>query len=68
MELIRETKLSDPESWRKLTHSVPTTERRYIGEIYDMMNGLASQNKDVTRNAFVYNFRTGMCIYYDIGA
>ncbi|QSZ35434.1 hypothetical protein DSL72_008304 [Monilinia vaccinii-corymbosi] len=68
MDLIRETKLSDPESWRKLTHSVPTAERRYIGEIHDMMSGLAFQNKDITRNAFVYNFRTGMCIYYDLGA
>ncbi|KAM0315688.1 hypothetical protein ACHAO8_003740 [Botrytis cinerea] len=68
MDLIRETKLSDPESWRKLTHSVPTAERRYIGEIHDLMSGLAFQNKDTTRNAFVYNFRTGMCIYYDLGA
>lgn len=68
MDLIRETKLSDPESWRKVTHSVPTAERRYIGEIHDMMNGLAFQNKNVTRNAFVYNFRTGTCIYYDLAA
>lgn len=68
MDLIRETKLSDPESWRKLTHSVPTAERRYIGEIHDMMSDLALQNKDITRNAFVYNFRTGMCVYYDLGA
>ncbi|KAI9646734.1 eukaryotic translation initiation factor 2-alpha kinase [Ciborinia camelliae] len=68
MDLIRETKLSDPESWRKLTHSVTTAERRYIGEIHDIMSGLAFQNKDITRNAFVYNFRTGMCIYYDMGA
>ncbi|KAL3425369.1 hypothetical protein PVAG01_02160 [Phlyctema vagabunda] len=68
LELIRETRLSDPESWRKVTHSVPTTERRYIGEIHDLMNGLAHQNKDITRNAFIYNFRTGMCIYYDLAA
>ncbi|KAH8821648.1 anticodon binding domain of tRNAs-domain-containing protein [Xylogone sp. PMI_703] len=68
MDLIRETKLSDPESWRKVTHSVPTAERRYIAEIHDLMNGLAFQNKDVTRNSFVYNFRTGTCIYYDLGA
>lgn len=68
MDLIRETKLSDPDSWRKVTHSVPTTERRYIGEIHDLMSTLAFQNKDITRNAFVYNFRTGTCIYYDLGA
>ncbi|KAJ8068821.1 hypothetical protein OCU04_002513 [Sclerotinia nivalis] len=68
MDLIRETKLSDPDSWRKVTHSVPTAERRYIGEIHDLMSTLAFQNKDITRNAFVYNFRTGTCIYYDLGA
>ncbi|RDW70020.1 putative cpc-3 protein [Coleophoma crateriformis] len=68
LELIRETRLSDPETWRKVTHSVPTAERRYIGEIHDMMSGLAHQNKDITRNAFIYNFRTGMCIYYDLAA
>ena len=68
MELIRGTKLSDPESWRQVTHAVPTAERRYLGEVHDLMNTLAHQNKDITRNAFVYNFRTGRCIYYDLGA
>ncbi|TVY28611.1 eIF-2-alpha kinase [Lachnellula hyalina] len=67
MDLIRETRLSDPESWRRVTHAVPSAERRYIGEIHDMMSTMAHQNKEVTRNAFVYNFRTGMCIYYDLG-
>lgn len=85
MELLRETRLSDPESkliifesegrenanysgWRKVTHAVPTTERRYLGEVLDLMKSLSTQNKDITRNAFIYNFRTGMCIYYDLGA
>ena len=68
MDLIRETRLSDPDSWRKVMHTVPTTERRYMGEIHDLMASLAQQNKDITRNAFVYNFRTGTCIYYDLGA
>lgn len=68
MELIRETRLSDPETWRKVTHSVPTAERRYIGEIHELMQEFAAKNRGVTRNAFVYNFRTGMCVYYDLGA
>ena len=68
MELIRDTRLSDPETWRKATHSVPMAERRYIGEIHDTMNDLAHKNKETTRSAFIYNFRTGMCIYYDLGA
>lgn len=68
MDFIRETRLSDPESWRKVTHAVPTAERKYIGEIHDLMMKLAQQKKDITRNAFVYNFRTGTCFYYDLGA
>ncbi|KAG9248230.1 anticodon binding domain of tRNAs-domain-containing protein [Calycina marina] len=68
MELLRDTRLSDPDSWRKVSHAVPTTERRYVGEIHDLMSELAQQNKDNTRNAFIYNFRTQMCIYYDLGA
>lgn len=68
MDLIRETSLSDPESWRKVTHSVPTAEKRYIGEIHDLVSTLAHQNKDTTRHAFIYNFRTGTCMHYDLGA
>jgi translation initiation factor 2-alpha kinase 4 len=68
MDLIRDTRLSDAESWRRVTHTVPTAERRYIGEIHDLMTTLAHQNKDITRNSFIYNFRTGSCIYYDLGA
>jgi translation initiation factor 2-alpha kinase 4 len=67
LELIKETRLSDPDSWRKVSHAVPTTERRYIGEIHDLLKGMAFQNKDTTRNSFIYNFRTGTCIYYDLG-
>lgn len=68
LELIRDTRLSDPESWRKVTHAVPTAERRYIVEIHELMEELAAKNKGVTRNAFIYNFRTGTCVYYDMGA
>jgi translation initiation factor 2-alpha kinase 4 len=68
MDLIRETRLSDPDSWRKVMHAVPTSERRYLGEILDLMMTLSQQNKEITRNSFIYNFRTGACIYYDLGA
>ena len=67
MDLIRETRLSDADSWRKVSQSVTTTEKKYIGEIYDEMKNLAFSNKDITRNSFIYNFRTGACIYYDLG-
>ncbi|CAL3965791.1 unnamed protein product [Diplocarpon coronariae] len=68
MELIRGTRLSDLESWRQVTQAVQTAEKRYLGEVHDLMNTLRQQNKDITRNSFIYNFRTGKCIYYDLGA
>lgn len=68
MDLIKETRLSDVDSWRKVGQSVTTAEKRYIVEIHNVMENLALQNKDVTRNSFIYNFRTGSCIYYDLGA
>jgi translation initiation factor 2-alpha kinase 4 len=68
MELIRQTKLSDAESWRRVTQAVSTAERRYMGEVHDLMCTLAHQNKEITRDAFIYNFRTGMCKQYDLGA
>lgn len=68
MDMIRVTRLSDAESWWKVSQSVTAAEKRYVGEIHDMIKNLAFQNKDVTRNAFIYNFRTGGCIYYDLGA
>jgi eukaryotic translation initiation factor 2-alpha kinase 4 len=68
LDLIKETRLSDADSWRKVSQNVTTAEKRYIGEIHDVMKNLATSNKDATRNSFIYNFRTGACIYYDLGA
>ena len=68
MDLIGETKLSDPETWRRVTQAVSTAEKRYIGEVHDLISTFAHQYKDTTRHAFIYNFRTGMCMHYDLGA
>lgn len=70
LDLIQATALSEPESWRRIEQSVDKNERRYLREIHDML--LAWRNdwetKDASRHAFVYNFRTTKCIYYDLGA
>ncbi|KAK4127619.1 Serine/threonine-protein kinase [Parathielavia appendiculata] len=74
MDLIRGTSLSDPESWRRVEHSVGTAEKKYVREIHDMLKQWrweweAKKEKDGSgSNAFVYNFRTGTCVYYDLGA
>ncbi|OHW91721.1 protein kinase [Colletotrichum incanum] len=70
MDLIRDTCLSDGESWRKVEHSVTTAEKKYVREIHDMLLNWkwAWERKNASRHSFLYNFRTGNCIYYDLGA
>ncbi len=71
MDLIRtSTSLSDPDSWRKAEQLVGTSERKYVREIQEMLQGwregwLAGK---LPMHAFVYNFRTGNCLYYDLSA
>lgn len=70
LDLIQETALSDAESWRTAEHAVNMAERKYMREIHDML--LTWRNvwemKNGSRHAFVYNFRTTKCIYYDLSA
>jgi len=69
MELIRGTSLSDPESWRNVDQSVTTSERKYAQELHSMLESWRAGWKRGAgpRHAFVYNFRTGNCVYYDLG-
>ncbi|KAL2163091.1 hypothetical protein VTH06DRAFT_6927 [Thermothelomyces fergusii] len=72
VDLIRGTSLSDPESWRRVEHGVGTAEKKYVREIHDMLKqwrwDWETRKEGSAPNAFVYNFRTGKCIYYDLGA
>ncbi|KAI9805200.1 MAG: hypothetical protein M1825_001036 [Sarcosagium campestre] len=65
---IRDAPLVDTDAWRRIIQSAPPTERKYIEHVRDLLVDLAKEKRNVgTRNAFVYNFRTGACIYYDLG-
>ena len=66
-EGIRETRLSDPDSWRKLIQGAPLAERQYLGEVHALLGSMADEARGGVRNAFVYNFRTRACIFYDLG-
>lgn len=76
MNSIRETRLSDPDSWRRAIQSVPMVERKYLQELHDLLLGYAANWKEVVNEgsarsgeggkAFVYNFRTGGCFLYDL--
>ncbi|TQV91108.1 protein kinase (Gcn2) [Cordyceps javanica] len=70
MALVGGTRLSDPETWRRVDHSVTTTEKKYVREIHDQLDSwkFAYDRHDGTRHSFLYNFRTGTCLYYDLAA
>ncbi|EFQ88206.1 hypothetical protein CFE70_001607 [Pyrenophora teres f. teres 0-1] len=76
MSLIKETRLSDPESWRYFIQRMPLAERKYLQELHDLLlgyrskwlesKGLEGGEEGAVGKAFVYNFRTGGCLLYDL--
>lgn len=72
LDSIRDTRLSDPDSWRTVIQNAPLTERKYLSQVYELLTDLASEihagsGAEGYTNAFIYNFRTGSCVYYDLG-
>lgn len=69
MEAIEGTKLSDAESWRRVEHGVTTSEKMYVREIHEQLDLWRGdwQASGGTRHSFLYNFRTGYCLHYDLG-
>lgn len=70
MDMVRATSLSDADSWRRVEHNVGTAEKKYVRDIQDMLQAWRGEWEagKGPRHAFVYNFRTGNCVYYDLGA
>lgn len=70
MELIQQTRLSDPETWRKVEHAVATTEKNYVKDIHIQLDTWRHkyEKKGGSRHSFLYNFRTQYCLYYDLAA
>lgn len=76
MNSIHETRLSDPDSWRKVIQNLPLAERKYLQELHDLLLKYAARWKEIIMEgsaksgeggkAFVYNFRTGGCLLYDL--
>lgn len=76
MHLIRETRLSDPDSWRQAIQKMPIAERKYLQELHDMLINYKARWLETRHEegrgsseggkAFVYNFRTGGCLLYDL--
>ncbi|KAL8941474.1 MAG: hypothetical protein Q9216_002202 [Gyalolechia sp. 2 TL-2023] len=66
-EGIRETRLGDADSWKKFIQHAPAGDRAYLHDIQELLKGKATKAKPGYRSAFLYNFRTGSCIWYDLG-
>ncbi|KAL5121750.1 eukaryotic translation initiation factor 2-alpha kinase [Pleosporales sp. CAS-2024a] len=76
MNLIRETRLSDPDSWRQAIQKMPIAERKYLQEVHDLLLKYRAHWNEMKHEegresgeggkAFVYNFRTGGCLLYDL--
>ena len=64
-DFIRETRLSQPDSWRKLVQTAPLADRQYVQEVQQMIVRFKEARAPGIRNCFIYNFRTGGCICYD---
>jgi translation initiation factor 2-alpha kinase 4 len=72
LDAIRDTQLSDAESWRSVIQNAPLTERKYLSQVHELLTDLAIENRannstESYTNAFIYNYRTGSCVYYDLG-
>ncbi|KAH8430468.1 putative protein kinase (Gcn2) [Aspergillus melleus] len=72
LDAIRDTRLSDPDSWRAVIQNAPLTERKYLSQVHELLMDLANESRmgdgaDDFTNAFIYNYRTGSCVYYDLG-
>jgi translation initiation factor 2-alpha kinase 4 len=70
LDLIRGVHLSDPESWRRIVQGVQLSDRQYIQQIQGLLDGFRTEwqqdEEGKCRVAFLYNFRTGHVILYDL--
>ncbi|KAF2457267.1 anticodon binding domain of tRNAs-domain-containing protein [Lineolata rhizophorae] len=75
MDGIKATRLSDPDSWRKVVQSAPLADRAYLQQLHDLLLRYAAKWKEEENMsaveegggmAFVYNFRSGSCFLYDL--
>lgn len=64
LELMRSTRLRDDASWKVLRQAVPAIERQYLSQVQEL---LAEKAEEGERGAFVVNYRTNSCFFYDFG-
>ena len=72
LEALRDTRLSDPESWRRYIQNAPLADRQYLTQLHQLLLDKAEAASAPTtgkgaRSCWVYNFRTRACLLYDLG-
>ncbi|GAB7362444.1 hypothetical protein MBLNU230_g2766t1 [Neophaeotheca triangularis] len=69
LEFVRAARLSEAESWRKAVQGVQLSERQYVQQVQGVLAEWRKRWSDGEggRVACVFNFRTGGCVYYDLG-
>lgn len=63
---IRETRLSDGDSWKRMYQEISVAERQYIHDVHDLLCQFKIQYGETAKKCFIYNFKTSMCIDYDL--
>lgn len=66
-EGIIETRLSDPDSWKRFIQGAAPGERQYLGQLQNMLKNMQKEVTPSNSNAIIYNFRTKACISYHLG-
>lgn len=67
LTLIQSTSLSNPDGWKKVEQGAGAGEKRYVRQIHEELSGWRGESEEKRcRHCFIYNFRTGRIIYYDL--
>ena len=62
--MIAYTPLTDADGWKRVEQTVGGGERGYVREIKEMLESWRDDKDE--KHAWLYNFRTSTCIYYDL--
>lgn len=70
LTLIQSTPLSSVDGWKKVEQAAGAGEKRYVRQIHEELSGWRGESEEEKgpRHSFIYNFRTGRIIYYDVGS
>ncbi|KAI9661972.1 MAG: hypothetical protein M1831_002887 [Alyxoria varia] len=66
LEQIQKVKLSDSEAWKKIIQDVPISDRHFLQELQEVLVKFKIQHGASAKKCFIYNFRTGFCMLYDL--